>query len=168
MDCRHIRFCDRKSEVDFAQLQTLFQASAFWAADRAMDGMKIAVENSDPVITVWDDDRMIGFARATSDGIFRATIWDVVIHSDYQGAGLGRKLVETLLGHPKMNRVERVYLMTTNQQKFYERIGFVENYSTTMLLEQTPLHAVSVAMIADHRGLTSATGEPVAVGGEGD
>ncbi|MGD1903814.1 MAG: GNAT family N-acetyltransferase [Geitlerinemataceae cyanobacterium] len=155
MDCRNVRFCDRKADVDFTQLVALFARSAFWASERSAEDIKIAVENSDPVITAWDGDRTIGFARATSDGIFRATIWDVVIHSDYQGLGLGRKLVETLLGHPKMNRVERVYLMTTNQRKFYERIGFVKNTTTTMLLEQSPLE-IDVAALADERALSAA------------
>ena len=94
----------------------------------------MAIANSDPVITAWDRDCLIGFARATSDGVYRAVIWDVVIHPEYQGAGLGRKLVQTVLSHPKLNRVERVYLMTTHQQKFYERIGFEPNASTTMVL----------------------------------
>jgi N-acetylglutamate synthase-like GNAT family acetyltransferase len=87
---------------------------------------------------------MIGFARATSDGIYRATIWDVVIHPDYQGGGLGRKLVQTVLSHPLMCRVERVYLMTTHQQKFYERIGFEYNASTTMVLYNQPLESLPI------------------------
>ena len=59
----------------------------------------------------------------------------MVIHPEYRGVGLGRKMVETLLSHPHMNRVERVYLMTTHQQRFYERIGFDENQTTTMVLQ---------------------------------
>ncbi len=134
VDCRNVQFCDEKSRVDWQQLQELFQIAAFWARDRQMDDLKIAIENSNPVITVWHSATMIGFARATSDGIYRAVIWDVVIHPDYQGAGLGRKLVQTVLSHPLVNRVERVYLMTTHQQAFYEKIGFEQNSSTTMVL----------------------------------
>jgi N-acetylglutamate synthase-like GNAT family acetyltransferase len=134
MDCSHIQFCDYKEKVNLKQLQELLQIAAFWAKERQVDDLALAIENSEPVITAWDKERLIGFARATSDGIYRATIWDVVIHPDYQGAGLGRRLVETVLGHPKMNRVERVYLMTTHQQHFYERIGFELNTSTTMVL----------------------------------
>jgi N-acetylglutamate synthase-like GNAT family acetyltransferase len=96
--------------------------------------MAIAISNSKPVVTVWDGDRLIGHARATSDGVYRATIWDVVIDSDYRGAGLGRKLVQTVLAHPNVCNVERVYLMTTHQQKFYEQIGFEQNSSTTLIL----------------------------------
>ncbi|MCT7956806.1 GNAT family N-acetyltransferase [Laspinema palackyanum] len=134
MDCSHIQFRDRKEDVDIQQLKRLFELTAFWARERKVEDLAIAIANSDPVITVWEGERLIGLARATSDGIYRATIWDVIIHPEYQGVGLGRKLVETLLSHPRMNRVERVYLMTTHQQRFYERIGFEENSTTTMVL----------------------------------
>ena len=139
MDCTYIQFCDGKSQIDLNQLQALFKSGAFWAEDRSIEDLSIAIANSEPVVSVWDQDRLIGFARATSDGIYRANIWDVVIHPDYRGAGLGRKLVETVLSHPRMNRVERVYLMTTHQQSFYERIGFECNSSTTMVLYNQPL-----------------------------
>lgn len=138
-DNHNILFDDSRSKVDLNQLQNLFKIAAFWAKDRSLEDLKIAIENSEPVVTVWDDEHMIGFARATSDGIYRASIWDVVIHPHYQGSGLGRKLVQTVLSHPKMCRVERIYLMTTHQQKFYERIGFEYNSTTTMVLNNQPL-----------------------------
>lgn len=146
MDCRHIQFCVQDEpnsacvrSLDLRQLQDLFQITAFWAKDRRIEDWQIALSNSKPVVTAWEDDRLIGFARATSDGIYRATIWDVVIHPDFQGVGLGRKLVETVLMHPHVNRVERVYLTTTHQQKFYERIGFEVNSTTTMVLFNQPV-----------------------------
>lgn len=145
MDCSHVQFYiheadgmgyggDQRRSLDYDQLLELFRVAAFWARERCIDDLKVAVANSRPVVSVWEGDRLIGFARATSDGIYRATIWDVVVHPDCQGAGLGRKLVETVLMHPHVNRAERVYLMTTHQQPFYERIGFKENSTTTMVL----------------------------------
>ncbi|MEL7418455.1 MAG: GNAT family N-acetyltransferase [Cyanobacteria bacterium J06631_6] len=138
MDCSHIQFCVDKSQVNFAQLQSLFARTAFWARSRDMDDLKTAVTHSNPVVTVWDRDRLIGFARATSDGIYRAAIWDVIVDPDYQGVGLGRKLVQTVLSHPLVCKVERVYLTTTHQQSFYERIGFERNETTTMVLYNSP------------------------------
>jgi N-acetylglutamate synthase-like GNAT family acetyltransferase len=126
---------DRKSEIDLYQLQELLNVSAFWAKGRSIEDLSIAIANSEPVISVWDGDRLIGFARATSDGIYRATIWDVVIHPEYRSSGLGTKLVETVLSHPRMRSVERVYLMTTHQQEFYQKIGFQPNNTTTMVLD---------------------------------
>ncbi|QZZ20191.1 GNAT family N-acetyltransferase [Leptothermofonsia sichuanensis E412] len=147
MDCRHIQFCDQKGQIDLEQLKALLQLAAFWAQERRTEDLAVAIINSEPVITAWDNDQLIGFARATSDGIYRATIWDVVIHPNYQGLGLGRRLVETVLAHPRMNRVERIYLMTTHQQQFYERIGFEYNSSTTMVLHN-PLVATPSELLA--------------------
>ncbi|MGL5939396.1 MAG: GNAT family N-acetyltransferase [Waterburya sp.] len=134
MNCSHIQFCVDKSKIDFWQLQCLLAKTAFWARERNIEDLQIAIANSNPVVTVWDQQNLIGFARATSDGIYRAAIWDVIIDPDYQGVGLGRKLVETVLTHPLVNKVERVYLTTTHQQSFYERIGFKRNETTTMVL----------------------------------
>ncbi len=144
-DNRHIQFLAGHACLDFDQLQVLFQQAAFWARERNREDLETAINNSNPVVTVWDKDHLIGFARANSDGIYRATIWDVVIHPDYQGGGLGRKLVQTVLSHPLMCRVERIYLMTTYQQKFYERIGFQYNNSTTMILQNQPLESLPMS-----------------------
>jgi N-acetylglutamate synthase-like GNAT family acetyltransferase len=137
MNVESIRFCDRHADLDLYKLQALLNKSAFWAVDRRIEDLKIAVDRSEPVISAWDEEKLIGFARATSDGIYRATIFDVVVDPDYRKLGLGRKLVEIILVHPCMVRVEKIYLMTTNQQSFYERLGFVTNSSTTMRLDQS-------------------------------
>ncbi|MDJ0843038.1 GNAT family N-acetyltransferase [Crocosphaera sp.] len=157
MDCSNIQFSLQKSKVDYQQLQMLFNQAAFWARERSINDLKTAVLNSNPVVTVWDDKTMIGFCRGTSDGVYRATIWDVVIHKEYQGLGLGRKLVETALSHPLMSQVERVYLMTTYQQNFYQKIGFQENRSTTMVLQNTydlnPISLGNDSMIEVSKGV---------------
>jgi ribosomal protein S18 acetylase RimI-like enzyme len=134
MKYSQIQFSQSHADIDLYQLQELFNLTAFWAKGRSIKDWGIAIVNSEPVISIWDRELLIGFARATSDGIYRATIWDVVIHPDYQGNGLGSKLVETVLSHPRMQKVERVYLMTTHQQEFYEKIGFQVNNTTTMVL----------------------------------
>ncbi|MEA5617911.1 GNAT family N-acetyltransferase [Cronbergia sp. UHCC 0137] len=148
MKYSQIHFSDRSCEIDLYQLQELLNLSAFWAKGRSIKDLGIAIANSEPVISVHDQEQLIGFARATSDGIYRATIWDVVIHPDYRGNGLGIKLVETVLIHPKVRLVERVYLMTTNQKEFYEKIGFAVNNTTTMVLNnQSNLESLPVGNI---------------------
>ncbi len=130
---------EMQRSLSLLDLQDLFQRAAFWAQNRSLEDLQVALDNSKPICVAWEGDRLVGFARATSDGVYRATIWDVVIHPDYQGNGLGRKLVVSLLSHPHLSRVERIYLMTTYQEKFYERIGFERNSSTTMVLHNQPL-----------------------------
>jgi len=133
MDCHEFRFIARKSTIDLRQLRQLLADSAFWGQQRNLADLRTAVANSNPVISVWCGERMIGFARATSDAVYRATIWDVVVHPDFQGLGLGREIVERISAHPLLSEVERIYLMTSYQQSFYEKLGFKLNHTTTMV-----------------------------------
>jgi N-acetylglutamate synthase-like GNAT family acetyltransferase len=158
VDNRNIKFCNgftptgEITRSDLEKLQALFDIAAFWAQGRSLEDLATALSHSQPVIGVWDDQKLIGFARATSDGVYRATIWDVVIHPDYRGTGLGRNLVQTVLADPLVQRVERVYLTTTHQQQFYARIGFQENSSTTMVLHQSqPQPITSLPVAAEAR-----------------
>lgn len=41
--------------------------------------------------------QLIGFARATSDGVFNATVWDVAVLPSWQRGGLGRALMERIV-----------------------------------------------------------------------
>ncbi len=154
MNNRDIWFSDSSELVDFVQLQKLFETSAFWAKDRTIEDLRVAIENSNPVITAWDrcdqgkdKQKLIGHARATSDLVYRATIWDVVIDPEYRGAGLGRKLVQTVLSHPRICNVEKVYLMTTHQTQFYQNLGFEFNSSTTLVLLNNYDKAKEISLI---------------------
>lgn len=140
--------------IDLQQLRQLFHLTAHWAPDRTIDDLRIALANSNPVVSATVGDRLVGFSRATSDGVYRATIWDVVVHPDFQGGGIGRKLVQTVLSHPYVNRAERVYLMTSHKQQFYEHIGFQVNDSITMVLHNQPMEVACATTIAQPTALT--------------
>ncbi|MFL0734051.1 MAG: GNAT family N-acetyltransferase [Prochlorococcus sp.] len=119
------------------KLQRLFNKHAFWARGRSIAQLRRLLAGSTVVITLWRDKRMIGFGRATSDGICRAVLWDVVVVGDLQGCGLGRQVVEALLTAPTIKSVERVYLMTTKSTDFYKQLGFQKTKKQKLLcLEQ--------------------------------
>jgi len=113
-------------EVDIQQLQALYH-HAPWAAGRTLDGIKLMLENTDYVFSAWDDRRLVGFARVLTDRIYRATLWDVVVHPDYQGRGVGESIMKTILSHPVLSRVQKFWLNTRDKQAFYERFGFVRS-----------------------------------------
>ena len=106
------------------KLQRLFDRHAFWARRRSFAMLRRLLAGSPVVVSLWKGKRLVGFGRASSDGICRAVLWDVVVAGDLQGRGLGRQVVEALLSAPQLRRVERTYLMTTNSAGFYEQLGF--------------------------------------------
>ena len=114
------------------KLKRLLDNHAFWASNRNYQNLRKLLDNSTVVITLWKDKRIIGFGRATSDGIFRAVLWDIVVAGDLQGQGLGRKVLEALLSNESIKKAERIYLMTTHSSDFYKqskaRIFFPSRY----------------------------------------
>jgi N-acetylglutamate synthase-like GNAT family acetyltransferase len=89
---------------------------------------------SQATISVWDGQRLVGFGRASSDWVFRAVLWDVVVAESHRSQGLGRRVVEELLRCPAVRAVERVYLMTTNSEGFYRHLGFDASHRQHLLV----------------------------------
>lgn len=94
------------------------------------------VRNSAVCVTAWRGQKLIGFGRATSDAIFRGTIWDVVVDSQEIGQGIGRAIVEKLLLSRQLATCERIYLMTTNSAEFYKKLGFDQITSQILMIKQ--------------------------------
>lgn len=70
-------------------------------------------------------DQLVGLARATSDRAFNATIWDVLVHPDWQGLGLGRALVERTTASLLAAGVGNVTLFAAaDAVDFYEALGY--------------------------------------------
>ncbi len=118
------------------KLQNLLNKHAFWAKNRSLKDLQKLLAGSTAIISLWSGKRMIGFGRATSDGIYRAVLWDVVVADDLQGQGLGRQVVEAILSMDSINQVERIYLMTTFREDFYKQIGFESNNSQKVLIKK--------------------------------
>ena len=118
------------------KLRLLLNKHAFWAQGRSRQHLREMLKGSRVVVSLWRGKRMVGFGRASSDGIYRAVLWDVVVAGDLQGRGLGRRVVEALLASPRLREVERVYLMTTNSNGFYEQMGFNKVASQHLLIRK--------------------------------
>ena len=118
------------------QLQALLDGHSFWAQGRSPAQLRRMLASSQAVVSAWQGQRLVGFGRASSDGVYRAVLWDVVVAGDHQGQGLGRRLVKALLAAPALAAVERVYLMTTNGSGFYEQLGFEAIDSQRLMLRR--------------------------------
>ena len=71
------------------------------------DDIKVALQ-SGPAVGAWDGDRLVGFARALSDGYFNAYVEDVMVHEGYRGRGVGKRILSLLLG--ELDGIETVSL----------------------------------------------------------
>jgi Acetyltransferase (GNAT) family. len=76
-------------------------------------------------ITAYDGEKLIGFARAISDNCFYTNIFDVIVRPEYQGRGIGKKMM--LMLKEKFSGTYFFLTYTEGRKGFYEKCGFEEN-----------------------------------------
>ena len=108
--------------IEPEQLMSLF-LQAGWAKHRSMEGVRRILEGTSLTLGAWEGDRLVGFARAMTDGIYRALIDDVIVEESRRGTGIGSELMRRLI--EKLADVEEVFLRCgEGVVPFYERHRF--------------------------------------------
>ncbi|MBE7297468.1 MULTISPECIES: GNAT family N-acetyltransferase [Staphylococcus] len=79
--------------------------------------------NSTHVVFAIYDNKVIGFARALSDGVFNAAIYDVVVNKDFQNNQIGMHMLEHIL--KEIGSLSCIHLISTiDNLEFYQKAGF--------------------------------------------
>jgi ribosomal protein S18 acetylase RimI-like enzyme len=83
---------------------------------------------------------LIGLARVLDDGALYASVWDVIVHPEYQRQGLGRSLMAEVLAHTA-DRYLVSLVSTAAGESLYRQEGFQErdHRSTAMFARHPPL-----------------------------
>ena len=128
------------TDEQIEQLYALYQKQ-WWCQGRSLEDVKLMVEHTSLVLGVIENtsQRLVGFCRVLTDCTFRATIYDVMVAEDWQGRGLGQRLMDALLQHPNLQKVSAIYLSCRPKMiPFYERWGFIvlEEESKLMIKRQ--------------------------------
>jgi ribosomal protein S18 acetylase RimI-like enzyme len=78
-------------------------------------------------ITVYDEERLIGYIDSVSNGVTDAYIQDLMIHPDYQGKGIGTELMNRMIAALKKRHIYMISVVYEEKLKaFYSRFGFFE------------------------------------------
>lgn len=118
-----LRFSFSKN-VDFNALTRIFKEVG-WKG-RNVAGLRRAVKNSYLFLTAYDEKKLIGSTRVLSDGVFYASIWDVVVLPEYQNKGVGKKMMSKVIKKIRGKKFKFVGLFDgSGRPKFYSSMGFV-------------------------------------------
>ena len=113
--------CSFDRPLPLADVQRLL-AQTDWAAQRTPADLQTMLAGS-VCAGAWQDDRLVGFARAITDGVYRALLEDVVVDESLRGQGIGRALVETLL--ERLAPVQQILLVCGDHLiPYYGQFGF--------------------------------------------
>ncbi len=120
-----------KKDLEASQLLRLFH-QAPWAKNRTLEAAKEMLRHTDIALCAWEGDQLVGFGRVLTDYVYRATIWDVIVDKAYQKQGIGTEIVQRLLHHPRLKKVE-LFWLCTRRPEFYEQLGFSSKEQTGMV-----------------------------------
>lgn len=83
---------------------------------------KKAFENSHTVVFAFDEDRLIGFGRAISDGAYQSAIYDIAVLPEYQGKKVGATILNSIVNaSPQCNFI---LYAAPGKEGFYEKMNF--------------------------------------------
>ncbi|GAA0339068.1 GNAT family N-acetyltransferase [Bacillus carboniphilus] len=119
-------YTNKEKPIPAKLLKDLYQNAGWWD-ERSEEDIESMLMN---VISVgaWKDGVLVGFARAISDGRFRAYIEDVVVHSEYQRQNVGTQLMERLLR--KLSHIDVISLFCEEHLiPFYKSHQFTRSQS---------------------------------------
>lgn len=108
------------------QFFELFETTG-WNAEYELNSDELfkAVRNSWYYISVYDDEKLIGFGRILCDGIMHALILDVIVHPERQNEGIGKEIMNRLILKFKQHKIRDIQLFCAKGKKaFYEKLGF--------------------------------------------
>jgi GNAT superfamily N-acetyltransferase len=122
---------DDPRRVDREAVWAFLSTDAYWGRWRSREHVERQIDSAWRVVggyerTRW---RMVGFARAFSDGVATAYLADLFVHPDARGHGLGQALVRTMIEEGP-GRDFRWMLHTSDAHGLYRRFGFKPADST--------------------------------------
>ena len=110
-------------KLDLVWIHDFLTNKSYWSKGITFAVFQKSVENS-LCFGVYYHDTQVGFGRVLTDFATFGYLADVFIDEKYRGRGLGKWLVECMLGEPGLYKKKRWMLLTKDAHGLYEHYGF--------------------------------------------
>ncbi len=107
--------------ISWPDLAHLFEVAPL-GKKRDPDKVELAFRNSLLRVFAFHGATLVGAGRALSDGVWRAAIYDVAVLPEYQGKGIGSRIIRKLVDAANVDVI--MLYAVPGKTKFYERFGF--------------------------------------------
>ena len=119
----------KENNNNVEEFNLLYESVGWGSYDK--DITQRALDNTFYSVSVYEEDRIIGFGRIIGDTICFLYIQDIMVMPEYQGKQIGtmimNKLLEKVNSVRKENPSVRVYLgASKDRESFYEKFGFIK------------------------------------------
>ena len=132
-------------EVDWEELSELYRIAPL--GEKSPQDLATVFSNSKFNCFVYSNNILVGAGRALADGVDCSYIADVAVHPEYQGLGLGKKIIEKLValsaGHKKI-----ILYANPGKEGFYRKLGF-HKMNTAMAIFRNRQQAIASGLISE-------------------
>ena len=112
---------------EIEEIMNLYEDAEWYAYTKDRIRLKNAIDNSLKVLTAWNNHKLVGLIRVVGDNHTIIYIQDILVLKEYQGQGIGSKLLNLIL--EKYKSIRQIVLMTDNTKEtisFYKKNGMVD------------------------------------------
>ncbi len=131
------KFYDSKLAVKPSDLQSLYRFTR-WGRSRSLEQIAKMLDGTSMCFSIRHEERLIAFCRILTDFVFRASLWDILVHPDYQGKGIGSLLLTYALEHPAIKDVPVIVTYTSELINFMGRLSFKPR-DGLLILQRRPM-----------------------------
>lgn len=114
---------DDPARLDRELVHRFLSERSYWARGVPPEAVNRSLDHS-LCFGVYQAGQQIGFARVVTDFATFAWLADVFVVEDKRRQGLGKKLIATVLAHPRLQGLRRFMLGTRDAHGLYARFGF--------------------------------------------
>jgi GNAT superfamily N-acetyltransferase len=113
------------SKKQIEQLVSLYKRE-FWCEKRKkLDVVKMLENTNITIGVVTETYDLVGFVRVLTDYVYKAIIFDLIVHPDWRNKKLGKLLMDSVIKHPQLKNIEHFDLNCLPEMyPFYEKWGF--------------------------------------------
>lgn len=127
-----MRVIEELNEELIQQLSGLYSTTWF-TPNRTINDIKVMLQNSYLTLAFVIEEQLVGFCRVLSDGVYKAFLFDVIVHDNYQNRGVGKQIINTVMNHNTLKDVGHIELYCPEKVSgFYKKLGF-ETRSSLLL-----------------------------------
>ena len=108
-----------------AAFKTLYDTTGWSSVEREASDFEAALAGSWFLCAAYSGERLVGFGRIISDGVLHAFLTEMIIVPELQSRGIGRAILDALVGHCLAQGVTDIQLFCAEgKEEFYRKGGF--------------------------------------------
>lgn len=115
---------DDQARFDLDRAHGWISGESYWAKGIPMATFARSVAGSLTIGAFDPSGAMVGMARVVTDRATFAWLCDVFVDEAGRGAGVGKKIVAYVRGHPDLQGLRRMHLATADAHGLYAQYGF--------------------------------------------